>query len=328
MSEVHALTPTWVRVAWLGEQSAKRLAFRENLSDFEVGRRVILAPLALATDSQAIIPKARKTALVDVVLPEALVLKRIVTAPVKAKRKMSSLAALDLKRNTPFPNGTIMSVLGQRSTAGDTVRVPQYVAKASDLAALRRRLNECGLKGRRFLIEDEGKSYLLQDLSAEVAPGERLWKTINAVIASACIATGGYIWLKPAFDAKKALSEIETDLAELRTGTVAQRKRLDALRAQRDEENQLESDFANRPRLVETLRDVTVVVGDDTWLTAMQFSPTAITLSGETSGTAVDLVLKLSEKSQFTNPRVSGPTTRTSSGREKFEIAASPKGLK
>ena len=97
------------------------------------------------------------------------------------------------------------------------------------------------------------------------------------------------------------------------------------MRAERDEESRLLQELKQRPRLVETLREATVALPDEAWISTVTFRPNAVTLEGETSGAAVDLVLGLAEKRQFGNPRLSGATTRTATGKERFEIALDPR---
>jgi Tfp pilus assembly protein PilN len=75
-----------------------------------------------------------------------------------------------------------------------------------------------------------------------------------------------------------------------------------------------------RPRLSQTLRDLTVALPDTVWLSELGFSQTGAVLSGETADSAADLVIALAALREFENPRLSGSVSRTPAGREQFEL--------
>jgi Tfp pilus assembly protein PilN len=283
-------------------------------------------PAELLKPHPAVIPALKRVKMVDFILPESLVLKRRIEAPKKARAKLPALARLDLKRNTPIPEHEAIWTLGKERTEGQTVAAAQYVAKTADLNGMRRKLKDVGLVVRHFLIEEPDGSRLALDV--EAAPAARGWRRLNAILAAAVLALGGYSWIQPALTAEAEARVMEAELQTLRTETVALRRQLETVESQQADADRLRAALQNRPKLVETLRNVTVALPDHTWLSTIEFNATTMTLSGETSETAADLVLELSKNRQFGNPRLSGPTTRTNTGREKFEIATQPGGVR
>ncbi len=324
--ELASILPESLKVAFFGGSSALPAQFVPGLSRIRRTRKGYEIPGSLLDRNPPVVPKLKRQRRVDVALPENLILKRQVEAPGKARGKLAALARLDLKRNTPIPEDAAVWVLGSPKPNGQTVSVTQHVAKTSDLTSLRRSLGEIGLNVRNFVVPtSDGKPLPLPDV-AMTARGARGWQRLNMVLALGAICTGAYLWLQPAIVAQSRLPVLEGNLHALRSETVALRRALDADAAQRSEAERLQAAMLLRPRLVESLRNVTVSLPDEAWLSAMSFTPETMTLSGETAGTASDLVLGLSQNRQFGNPRLSGPTTRTNAGREKFEIAATPGG--
>jgi len=76
-----------------------------------------------------------------------------------------------------------------------------------------------------------------------------------------------------------------------------------------------------RPRLAEVLRSLTVSLPDEAWLSELTVGGGRLTIVGETSNSATDLLIDLSKDSRFRDARFSGPVTRTSAGSERFRIA-------
>lgn len=326
--ELSSLTPGFIKVAFFGGSSARSARFAPGIAEVKRRRGCIEIPETLLGPTPPVIPKLKRPQRVDVVLPEQRVLKRQISAPKKARGKLADLARLDLKRNTPIPEDAASWALGGLKTEGQNLNATQYVAKKADMGVLRRSLSEVGLEVRRFVVSTpEGKLLpLAGDTSS--ASGGRGWRRLNAALAFGVVCASTFVWLQPAIIAQARIAEQETKLRDLRRETVALRRELDAARAQFSEDERLKAALRLRPRLVESLRNVTVSLPDEAWLADMTFSPEAMTLSGETSGAASDLVLGLSENRQFGNPRLSGPTTRTNTGRERFEIAAKPGGAR
>ena len=322
-AEIAFLVPSWFRIAFLGGSSATMLVFVDGIAQLRKRNGRLEAPLELTDDQVRTISGRRKPVLVDVVLPENALLKRPIEAPGKVRSKLHSLASLDFKRNTPIPEGAAVWALGGERSEGNRVFATQYVAKTGDLSALRRRLAELNLTVRRYLAETPGGAMVtLQDLSGEATPGAIVWRRLNAALALAAVVTCGYLWLQPAWQARVEMQTLDAELATLRAEAMAKRRELDDTKAQRGEENRLSDELRHRARLVETLHSVTVALPDEAWISSLTFNHKAIILSGETSGSAVDLILGLSADEKFGNPHLSGPTVRTSTDRERFEIAA------
>lgn len=321
-SEMATLVPDWVKIAFFGERSSSALVLSESVAQPEYKGRQITVPINLLHAEAPVFPKAKAPQTVDIHFPNSHILRRKIKVPPKARKNIQALAELDLRRNTPMQDGEAVWALGPAKTSGAHIMATQYVAKSSDLARLRRRLTELGLTARRVYVKGEDGNILLQDATVQIKQAGMFWRRLNAGLAAATVLLALFVWLRPAWEAHRSLQTLDPQVAELREQAVAARRALDALQTQQADAHRLRSTLIQRPRLVETIREATNAFPDEAWLSAMTFSPDAVTFTGETSAAAVDIVLSLSSARHFGNPRLSGPTTLTPSGRERFEIAA------
>ncbi|KNG93790.1 hypothetical protein ATO11_11490 [Pseudaestuariivita atlantica] len=282
-------------------------------------RRTI--PKALLTGEGPQVRGRRMHRVIDLVVPPDLVLKRTVTAPATARGKLEELALLDLRRRTPFGPEDVHWTLDPPHVAGDTLTATQWVAKRADVAAWRERLEEAGYRLRKLVVEGASGSRTIADFTRQIAPGAQ--RVIGLNLALALIAAGAatFGWLYPAWEAQRQATRIETEIARLRSDTLDLRKDVQALRAQDAERSAFWDAITDRPILVDTLRAVTDALPDEAWIDTLTYQPDRAVLTGETGGTAADLVLRLNARDRFDNTRLSGAVSRTSEGAERFQIS-------
>ena len=319
-AEFKALVPSWIGVAFFGGVVSRPLVFRNDSKNLTRKKGQVLAPANLFDAQPPVLAALKRPTCVDVLLPKDRLLARQIEAPAKAAGKIHSMANLDLKRNTPFPDGSVLWALGPQRKANGNVHATQWVAKKSDIEHIKRQLNKAGLRVRSVGIEGEIRS--LADYSADVSSGGRFWKWTNAALLGGSIAVASALWLLPALQEQQKATQFKSEAADLRGKTMALRQEVETLRADRETLDILQSNLLQRARLVETLRELTVALPDQSWVANMSFQPKTITFGGETQGAAVDLILALSRSNFFDEPRQSGPTTRTGTGSERFEITA------
>ena len=75
-----------------------------------------------------------------------------------------------------------------------------------------------------------------------------------------------------------------------------------------------------KPRLIDGLRALTVALPDGVWISDLKFTPTEFVITGETSGSAADLVLQLTESNLDLVPSLQGAVSRTNIGSERFSL--------
>lgn len=290
------ILPVWLGEMFLGQERATRL------------------DLDAALETSA--PKGRPQ--LDVVLPEALLLKRAIRVANLKPKDWASVARLDLTNKTPFAEADVVWALDAGATDG---AVTQWVAKRADLDGLRSQLAAKGWKPRKFLVATTAGDLSLYIESG--ATGKRPLRRLNAVLLVASLAAGGYAWLAPSLQAREDTRVLNMQIADMRLQTVSLRADLDRVRTENAERAAFLANVANQTRVVSLLRDTTVNLPDDAWLGEWRYGPNGLKLIGETSGSAADLVLHLSQNVKGWTPALSGAVSRSPNGAERFNIDVS-----
>ncbi len=306
--------PGWMVSAFLACPRARAL----HLHSAQPDQDVLSLPVTLL--DQPPNPVASRLTPVDLHIPANRLLKRRITAPAAARGDLVNVAQLDLQRATPFAMDEVTWALSPTRVDGDQAVATQWVARNSDMTRWRAALAGEGYTPRLIWVEGEATICPLADFTATLAPKARLWRRLNVFLLLVTLLGALVAWLAPAWQADRAAQALETDRTRLQSRAIALRQELDTLRAAEQERAQLIDHVLNRPLLSETLREVTVALPDDTWVSAIGYRPDQLSLSGETSSVAAELVLSLTEEGRLGNPQLSGPVSRTASGGERFDL--------
>ena len=256
---------------------------------------------------------------IDVIVPESSVLTRVISVPSGARSSHLSVAELDMLRKTPFsPDEVYWAV-----TAPQKNTLFQLIAKKTELDGFRAALGKLGYRVRRFLVQQDGRQTLLADFTEALAPSAPLWRRMNAALLGAmmCLCLG--IWLQPAWTAQQYLALDNAVVNDLRSEAVQLRQQVEELQHLDSERRAFVQATLRQPRLVTALRQLTVALPDDVWVSDLIFTQEQITLNGETAGSASDLVLQLTNGRLGYTPGLSGPVSRTSEGKERFTMTFS-----
>jgi Tfp pilus assembly protein PilN len=310
-----------LHAAFAGGVLARPLVFRRNVPLLTRGLRRVVASTALLDD--AVPPAGRSQTVVDLHLPVDRLLLRRVRVPGGGRRHAKALAAMDLARRTPFAPGEVVWTLGGVDGSGEAATVEQWVARTEDIASIGKKLARAGFPVRRVWVEGHETEAPLTDLSTEVRrPGP--WRLANGVLASGALAALVLAWLWPAIVAHRAEAAETARLAALRDEAVALRREIETLETRQRERAAFLAAVRDAPRLSERLRELTVALPDEVWLSAATMQEERLTLTGETGGSAAALVLALARDGRFGDPRLAGPVQRLQGGGERFEIRLEP----
>lgn len=310
------LAPQWFKAMFLGMPPAAKLHFDEKRSAYSLPKTVLT--------SGQLGNKPKRTVIVDAILPADLLLRRTVEIPRAARTSSMMIAQLDLQRRTPFAPSDVHWTLDSAS-ANSPTQVTQWIAKRPDITHFRAILKSHGYDVRRFLVAGKKNYATIADFTAEVAPNARIWRQLNSLFLILIIGFSGAVWLKPAWQANAETQNIQSSVNALRS------KALD-LRTEIGQLNQLDSErtaflnaVAQHPRLVDAVRQLTVALPDSVWVSDLVFTGSQITLNGQTSASAADLVLQLTQSNLPYVPALAGPVSRTNDGREQFGLVFTSK---
>lgn len=310
-----ALLPEWFRVLFLGGVTAKTINVVSSVATAKRGT----VPASKLDEFQKEETKRRRT--VNIVLPKERLLQRKLDLPASKQSARYAMAELDLVRRTPFKPTEITWVLvGVKADKWE-----QWVAKNADLQVYRKNLESHGYTVRQFLVQTPQGKLPLADYSDEIAPSRAYWARINAAVVSISGIFALFIWLYPAYIAQNDVAAINPALSELRTDALALRQQIEVLEQSQAQRSEFIDVVIRRPRFVDTLRQITVAMPDDVWISDLTFQHDRITLSGETSSSAAGLVLKLGESNLQYAPALSGTVSRTNEGQERFNLTLTPR---
>ncbi|WP_322892196.1 MULTISPECIES: PilN domain-containing protein [unclassified Yoonia] len=310
--------PSWLRVAFFAEPVARLLYIGETPPEGAMAK----PESVLTTRGQV-----RGHKVVDVLVPTALLLARTIRMPATSKINRKALAELDLLRRTPFALDEVYWTLGA-NTDRNADTYTQWVAKRSDIVSFRSALATHGFRVRRFLIAGHPSASVLADFTADIAPHAKLQRRINYGAAGVIVLALLSVWLQPAWQARTEMARQTEAVTALFEEAVALRSEIEALKRVDDERTQFVNSFIRRDRVVDALRQLSVALPDHVWASDMSIASGEITLSGETSQSAADLVLALTEANLSYVPALTGPVSRTAEGKERFGLVFRPQEVR
>lgn len=307
---------------FLGRIFAPKVLFDSNVRKIKSRGQVIVAPIRLVSQDVPL-ESLGKQRIVDIVLPEFFFLKRHIEVQASAIKSLHQIAELDLIRRTPFQPKDVHWVLSSPNRLDNKITVSQWVASKTDIDTLQQRLKKYGLHIRQIYIENQQDVGPIVELSG--TQNTRIWRRLNIGLSLIATSFIMLLWLLPGWRASQDLVWTETKLNTLRNEAIALRSELETLRQRENERDEFIKAITQRPLMSQVLRELTVSIPDTTWISEFTFRDGKFSLTGETSESAAALVLLLSEARGFSDPRLSGPVSRTSDAKERFELTLSPR---
>lgn len=305
--------PDWLSALLLGQPMARTLSFGPNDALTKAKGRLVAPAAWLKSDAD--VPAKKGKRYVDVILPDAQLLRRQVKLPKTPRRMLQQAVTLDMLRRTPFKPEQTYSVL----SGIDGTSLTQWIARRDDIDGLCARLARAGLLVRRVRVAGAPDAPLA-DFTARVYPAGRLWRGLNVLAVLTALAAGGWVWAAPVLKVQDALRAQEAEVQRLTAEALALRQGMQAQTAEDTERTAFLHRMTRRTPFVSTLRAATVMMPDEVWLTDMSIDRTRVTLRGSTVGSAAQMLLDLPRNRLLRNPQLAGPVSQTRDGRERFDI--------
>lgn len=323
--QLAGIFPDWFKGMFFGEPAVSDLRLVKDVQGIVRRKGQLVAPdTLLHPDAPEIKPVRRR--LVDIRVPQSFFLRRLVEAPATARKNLNKMVELDMIRRTPFRPDTVFWAIAKPEQTATSLQVEQWIAKRSDLDLLCQQAAKAGLIVRKVFIDGAPVKGPIANFSAKVAPNAGRWRLLNGGIAAGAGVAAAVIWLYPAWQNSAESQRLQSVIAGNRSMAIELRQEVEALRSREMERAAFLDIVYHRPRLSNVLRNLTVALPDNVWITDLNFSPTRLVVSGEIKGSAAELVLALAKRNEFSNPRLSGPVARTGNGAERFELTLDPGG--
>lgn len=273
---------------------------------------------------------AAANAVLDTVvrLPANWLIERVVVLPVETEERLDDVLRFELDRLTPFrpENVCFAYTIMSRDTVNRTIELLLMVITRERLERLLARLEELGIRPSRVVPAEPPPqadiaaiNLLPDERRPPTARGGAMLHKILGVLASALFVATLAV---PIMHYRRAVSELDAAVTEI------SRPAEEALRIQR-QVSQLEADaafFAKRrtaqPAFVDVLRELTMLLPDDTWLSRLELSDGRVTLQGE-SANASALIGIVEGSPRFRETAFAASVTRSRNAeRDLFSLQA------
>ncbi|QGU32018.1 PilN domain-containing protein [Thermochromatium tepidum] len=276
---------------------------------------------ATALPGIAGIPEQERPHGVELRLPRADVLTRVVSFPAQVRANLPQVIRYELDRLSPFEAKDVFfdfAVQGGSKTT-DRLRLDLALCRRDLVDGWIARLEALGTPIDRITWEGAWKGANL--LPVERRPKRRrLRLTLGSVSGMVSILLVIAILVTPLWQKHYLARQLESEVARLRRQAVA----VDEVRQELERVRQ-SSTFAlqrklEQPRILELLRELTDRLPDDTWVQNLEFSDDQVDLRGE-SGQATSLIAILEQAPSIEGVSFGSPLTQIArTGKERFNI--------
>ncbi|WP_037317579.1 PilN domain-containing protein [Ruegeria halocynthiae] len=310
------LIPEWVGAMFWGQPMAVPVWFRKTHSE----QAEITLPTVALTKEISIQEQGRNTPIVDISVPSEFFFERRLKLPLSARSKLEEMSLLDLRSRTPFELNNIYWRLGKIIIRDGAIEVSQWIVRREDVESWRLNLKKNGYRVRKLFVETESAPSAITDFSDEILPGRQSFRRLNAVLITVAVLALFSAWLYPGVSARSETRALQLELETLRSEALLERRKVEDIRKREAQKAAFVDAVLLRPLLLDTVRELTVSLEDDVWVSTLTFNTSHVVITGEAGDSAAETVLSLGKRSGFGNPRLSGPVSRTARGSEQFEI--------
>ncbi|MDA7966146.1 PilN domain-containing protein [Ruegeria sp.] len=311
-----SLVPEWAGAMFWGQPKAVPLRFRTS----HLKRADDILSIDALSQETPRPGRGEDIAVIDVLAPAEFFFERRLTLPPSARGKLEEMSLLDLRSRTPFELNNIYWRLGKPIVRGDAIEVSQWIVRREDVAGWKRNLKKNGFRVRKLYVDNENAPTAIADFSDEILPGRQSFRRLNAALVSVAALALLTAWLYPGWAARSETRALQLELETLRSEALLERRKVEDIRKAEAQKAAFVDAVLLRPLLLDTVRELTVSLEDDIWVSTLTFTTSRVVLTGEAGKSAAETVLSLGKRSGFGNPRLSGPVSRTARGSERFEI--------
>lgn len=285
-----------------------------------------LARLPLAEPLPLPEPLARRVAAAGAIilmLPQSMVLRRIIDLPLSAERELGAAIAFEIDRQTPFTPDQVhhrfrilTRDLGRRRLSVELAIVPRAALDTARLA-----VQSLGLMADAIRVEQDELQPPLEFLPHRLGLDLRRWRDEpwRPLAAAALIlllaGTGTIAWYRH-------------DQAATLIAAVAEQRRIGhQAQARRDEIEQEEAaarfllERGQSPRAIEILDTVTKLLPDDSWVFGLDLTLQEARIEGFAADVP-GIIERLQQTPIFETAQLRAPVTRSAAkSRDRFDLA-------
>lgn len=258
---------------------------------------------------------------VELCLPGAAVLTRVVSFPSQVRANLPQVIRYELDRLSPFESKDVVFdfvVQGGAKTA-ERVRLELALCRRDLVEAWIERLEALGAPIDRITWDGAWSGANL--LPPERRPKRRrLRPTLGSVSTAVSLLLVVAILVTPLWQKHQIARQLETEVARLRAQAIA----VDEVRQELERVRQGSTAVLQRkleqPSILEMLRELTDRLPGDTWVQNLEFNASQVDIRGE-SGQATALIALLEQAKGIEGVSFGSPVTQIArTGKERFNI--------
>lgn len=246
--------------------------------------------------------------------PADQALVRSVTLPGETRERLGDVIGFELDRLTPFraDQAYFHHRLADQDPQANTLEAEIRVVPRAPADALIGALARRGLQVSSLVLDpgDPADAANAVNLAPSLprsragGGGRRPW-----ILAGSAVALLALALAIPQVRDRQRIAELEQLLSQERAGATAASNMRDELRAMREEGERFARRRAENPTLVETLDELSRVMPDSTWLSAVEIRKDLARLQG-LSDSASGLIAQVESSALFRNAEFTAPVTR------------------
>ncbi|MBI1733227.1 MAG: PilN domain-containing protein [Gammaproteobacteria bacterium] len=256
-------------------------------------------------------------------IPSSRVLCKPLVLPLAAEGNLRKVIAFDMDRQTPFTEEKVWfdCRIIAREPEQDRLRVELLVARRDYLEPLQDRISRWGLRPDRVTVPDDAVEWNLLPMERRPAPAPMVsartrrlfWLLLASLLAA--------LYLPPAHQAWR-VRELETRIGALRPQAEQARSLMEEHNLLLARPRFLAATLGTRVAVIDLLRELTVALPDNTWVSQMSIRGDRIELQGESE--AAGAIIELLDRSRhFRDVQFASATTRSSATqRDRFHVSA------
>lgn len=316
--EIQSMSPQWLSAVLLGSPISENVYSDPDVSDLSVTKIGVSIPekwlLESSENKTLLIKNAR------VFLPDHMALKRQFTVPRVSQANLENVARLDLMRRTPYDINDIYWAQVGHKNGKTAIEVEQFIVEKKTIHQIERNLGKAGINVDSFAFGTDQAAIFLAKASEQNIQGTRRILLANKVLG--CVAVFLLITLvgRHAWQNNQELQSLTAQNQALKQQAIQIRQDIEKQQSDIAKSNKRTQFIYNRHKLSTVLRDLTVALPDDAWVSNVSQQKSNVTVSGSTSKSSADLVLSLGKIQNIHNPRLMGSTSKGQNGDEKFEL--------
>ncbi|MEM9099456.1 MAG: PilN domain-containing protein [Pseudomonadota bacterium] len=149
-----------------------------------------------------------------------------------------------------------------------------------------------------------------------------IWPKVNWALAAGLVTCLTLLIVQPYLRDAEKVENLTRERAELTQQLVELRTKVNEKSEGIGAADRIARALDDRVPRVDILRELTVRLRDDAWLSDVEISEDLLRFSGFTKGSAADLVIDLASSPHFFNPRLTGQVSiAPGTGAERYEIS-------